>query len=368
MGRHAIWMALLALTFSACGSDDEGTEAPASRPDLSGELPYDNLSAYGFFLSASDGTLAGLSPAPGVVLYEPAAPLWSDDTAKARHVYLPEGKTFQSDGDEEWAAPVGTVVIKSFGYHLDKGNADSPVYQLETRLLIREADEWSVHTYVWNEAQTEAVRTVAGKRLTMRYTGADGSPVEQPYIVPNTNQCASCHARGDDDDLHLLGMAAYQLDRQVVRDGETVSQLDWLTAQGLFSSPKSAAEATPLVDPYGDGSVEDRARSWLHANCAHCHRPGGKGGRSGLVLLAHETDLGKVGLCKSPVAAGSGTGGFSFDIDPGAPESSIMIFRMRSTNPDEKMPEIPNLQIDEPGIQVVEAWIKAMEPGQCELD
>lgn len=351
-----------------CGGDDDPAPAPAPRPDLSGELPYDTLSAYGFFLADAEGRRGDLQPAPGVILYEPAAPLWSDGTAKARHIYLPEGGAFEGDGDEGWDAPIGTVVIKSFGYRTDAGDPESSVYQMETRLLIREADDWSVHTYVWDEGQQDAVRTVAGKRMTMRYTGADGAPVEQPYVVPNTNQCASCHARDQDDHLNLLGFTGFQLDRAVIRDGESVSQLQWLSDQGVFTAPRAAAEAAPLVDPYGDAPVEARARSWLHANCAHCHRPGGKGGRSGLVLLAHEMDLHKVGLCKSPVAAGSGTGGRRFDIVPGEPARSIMIYRMRSTDPDEKMPEIPNLQIDEPGVQVVEAWIEAMTPGECEVD
>jgi hypothetical protein len=119
------------------------------------------------------------------------------------------------------------------------------------------------------------------------------------------------------------------------------------------------------VDPHGDAPLDARARSYLHANCSHCHRPGGGGGVSGLVLLEWEHDPNKNGVCKGPVAAGPGTGGFGYDIVPGLPEESIMIFRMGSTDPEIKMPELPNRIPDAEGIALVGAWIAAMQPPGC---
>ena len=66
------------------------------------------------------------------------------------------------------------------------------------------------------------------------------------------------------------------------------------------------------------------------------------------------------------LAAGAGTGGFSHDIVPGYPDQSIMLFRMRSTDPEIKMPELPNLLPDARGAEVVSAWIAAMQPPGCD--
>jgi hypothetical protein len=120
-----------------------------------------------------------------------------------------------------------------------------------------------------------------------------------------------------------------------------------------------------FVDPFGEAPLEPRTRSWLHANCSHCHRQGGNGGTSGLVLLAWETEPLKLGVCKTAAAAGSGTGGHEYDIVPGQPDDSIMPFRIASTDPEIKMPELPNRIPDERGLELVRAWIAAMTPPGC---
>ena len=145
-----------------------------------------------------------------------------------------------------------------------------------------------------------------------------------------------------------------------------MEQLSWLAEQGVFgTATPSPSDLERFADPFGDEPVDKRARSYLAANCSHCHRPGGGGGDSGLVLLAWEETLAKIGVCKQPAAAGAGTGGFSHDIVPGHPDESIMLFRMRSTDPEIKMPELPNLLPDTRGAEVVSAWIAAMEPAGC---
>ncbi|MDP6946895.1 MAG: hypothetical protein QF464_22285, partial [Myxococcota bacterium] len=121
-----------------------------------------------------------------------------------------------------------------------------------------------------------------------------------------------------------------------------------------------------LVDPFGDAPLEERARSYLDANCGHCHQPGGNGGASGLVLLASEREPVKNGICKAPVAAGPGSGERHFDIVPGVPDESILMLRMESTDPEVKMPEIPNRLPHEPGIALIRAWIQSLPQDGCD--
>jgi hypothetical protein len=135
-----------------------------------------------------------------------------------------------------------------------------------------------------------------------------------------------------------------------------------MAEQGMFAAtPPEAGSLLAFVDPMGmDGTLEWRARSYLHGNCAHCHQPGGGAGKSGLVFLATETEPAKYGVCKVPAAAGPGTGGRPHDIVPGDPDDSIILYRMNSLDPEIKMPELPNRVIDARGVQLIHDWIAAM--------
>ena len=340
----ALLSAALLLTLLAC--DDPA--APPRAPDVDlDRVPYASLAEYGFFV----GPLAAERPNAGVVPYTVAAPLWADHASKGRFMVLPPGTQIDASDADEWRFPLGTVLIKSFSYSRDLRDPEGTRALIETRLLINEADGWSGHTYVWDDAQTEATRLVPGRRITVSFTDMDGAPATRPYIVPNTNQCKNCHEI--DDRQRPLGPITRQMH----------GQLDALRAAGILDRDPAADMA--LVDPFGDAPLEARARSYLDANCAHCHRAGGGGGPSGLTLLASETRPAAFGVCKSPVAAGPGAGGRIHDITPGAPDESIMIYRMSSTDPEIKMPEIPNLLVDEAGIALVSAWITGLD-GDCD--
>ena len=54
-------------------------------------------------------------------------------------------------------------------------------------------------------------------------------------------------------------------------------------------------------------AIDARARAYLHANCSHCHRPGGGGGPSGLSFVAWDDDPAVYGVRKIPAAAGAGS-------------------------------------------------------------
>jgi hypothetical protein len=72
-----------------------------------------------------------------------------------------------------------------------------------------------------------------------------------------------------------------------------------------------------------------------------------------------------MGICKSPVAAGDGSGGRRADIVPGSPDESILIYRVESTDPEIKMPELPNLTPDDQGAELLRAWIESLSPQGC---
>src|SRR5690606_31406376 len=127
-----------------------------------------------------------------------------------------------------------------------------------------------------------------------------------------------------------------------------------------------AADRASLEAPFGEGDLDARARSYLDANCAHCHQEGGAAEQSGLWLNAHITDALMIGVCKRPVAAGRGARRRLYDIVPGAPDESVIVYRMESDEAGIRMPELGVSVPHDEGVALIRAWIAAMEPVACE--
>ncbi|MEL6182873.1 MAG: hypothetical protein AAFS10_28215, partial [Myxococcota bacterium] len=284
--------------------DSDGmTDAESTGPNLEGELPYETLSAYAFFT----GPMVELRPNVGVIPYTVAAPLWSDHAEKGRFVVLPPGTQVVATENDGWQWPLGTIFIKTFFFSIDRRQPDGAARIIETRLLRLEEQGWTSTIYVWNAEQTEATLTKLGERVNLSVIDAHGEEAEQLYLVPNTEECKSCHEV--DDQIQTLGVTTPQLNRTVeLEDGRSVNQLAWWVEQGWLSGLPEEAERMALARPFDESyPLEARARAYLHGNCGHCHREGGGGGRSGLRLVWWETRDARLGICKNPVAAGAGS-------------------------------------------------------------
>ncbi|NNM13792.1 MAG: hypothetical protein HKO58_05675, partial [Gammaproteobacteria bacterium] len=85
---------------------------------------------------------------------------------------------------------------------------------------------------------------------------------------------------------------------------------------------------------------------------------------SGLLLEPDAPHGPSLGLCKLPIAAGTGTGDRKFGIVPGEPDESIFVFRMNSSNPAVMMPELGRSIIHTEGVELIAAWIAQMD-GSC---
>lgn len=346
----------------ACGGKDNVGALPTPTPDGVPEL----LSEHGFF--TGDGSTQ--EPVDGVIPYEPIAPLFSDYAVKLRFLYVPDGEVIGYQNDAKWDYPAGTTLIKTFAYPEDFQDPNSPLRLMETRLLIKQEDTaletWTVHTYVWNDEQTEATRTKVGTRIPVTFIDAGGNSVDLDYRVPNNNQCLGCH--GDHGITNTLGPRTRQLNWDYDYGSGPENQIDHLDGLGLFdTSPPPFPQRPSLVDPFDtNADIELRARSYLDTNCAHCHNQNaGFAVSSGLYLGAEITDPSTYGVCRTPSAAGGGSGGLTYDIVPGDADSSIIVFRMESTDPDERMPEMPNQLTHPEGVQVVRDWINQITPAGC---
>jgi uncharacterized repeat protein (TIGR03806 family) len=340
---------LLAALLTACGpSLNRG-------PNLSvilAEDPAPTLSAYGFFKDAS-----AREPAQGVTPYDLANPLFSDHATKHRLVFTPEGEAAPYNASKVFDFPVGSVLIKTFAFAPDMRDPATDERYIETRLLIRKADGWAAYPYIWNAEQTEATYAPVGGKQTIQTIAPDGEAITIAYAIPNRNQCKTCHSVGDE--LIPIGPAARHLNH-AGPTGE--NQIAAWTAAGHLTGAPADASAIPAAPHAFDvsASLEVRARAWLDINCAHCHRADASASNSGLFLAWDETNPTGWGVRKRPVAAGRGAGDNLFVIDPAAPDKSILVHRLESTEAGVMMPELGRTQIDGEGLGLIRQWIAAM--------
>ena len=337
-------------------TDGEGVNFDPAQPFC--EL----LSSYRFF---RDGALQE-EPNDGVLPYDLNTPLFSDYAHKRRFVWLPPGSSATYSARDSFKFPVGSVLIKSFAFPRDERDPALGERVIETRLLVRRASKWEAITYLWNEAQTEARRHIIGKSVEVSYPTADGSEFAIRYQVPNTNQCKECHAEHDDV-LGPLGPKARQLNKDYdYADGSENQLTHWAAVGYLSGAPDPAtAPKLPVFDDPASGTVEQRARAYLDANCGHCHNPSGLARTSGLYLNIEETVPARYGVCKPPVAAGQGSGGRRVDILPGEPDGSIFLYRMESVAPGIAMPELGRQTVHAEAVELIRQWITEIE-GSCE--
>jgi uncharacterized repeat protein (TIGR03806 family) len=319
---------------------------PVSLELVRGEALPQHLSEFRFFIP----NVNGWRPNAGVIKYELNTPLFSDYAEKFRYIWVPPGTkaTYQADGVFEF--PVGTAIIKSFGYPADMRAPTKAVQLIETRLLLRRASGWVALPYVWNADGTEAELKRAGKRLDVSWIHSDGQPRTISYAVPNANQCKGCHDKSGA--MTPIGPKARNLN-----DGKQLAA--WQRAGVLDHAPADA----PAVPRFADARapVVERARAYLDVNCGHCHNRAGPANTSGLWLDWNQKADVNLGLGKRPTAAGRGSGNLEFAIAPGKPDQSYLITRMESLDPGIAMPELGRATVHTEGVALLRQWIAEMK-------
>ena len=373
MQLHALPPILLVMLLSAC------QQPPRSGLDFKDRTP-ERLSEWHVFQRSGDV----LTLDQGVMPYDLNTPLFSDYAHKFRSVYVPDGTAIRY-GEDELEFPVGTVISKTFYYPVsDEAAVDGTiavrkvleasqgasldlrhVRLLETRLLVHTASGWVGLPYVWNVEQTEAILELAGESFSLAMI-SEGDREAFTYMVPDANQCANCHAvEHREQILKPIGVKTRHLNKQYKYADTTQNQLARWKQAGLLTGLNDPTKAPRLARWDEIGNLDARARAYLDVNCGHCHSAQAAANTSGLLLDAEQSDPTKLGVCKIPVAAGRGSGTASFDIVPGSPEESILLHRMKSTEPDVAMPELGRSLVHREGVALIAAWIASL-PGNCE--
>jgi uncharacterized repeat protein (TIGR03806 family) len=317
----------------------------------------EKLSEYQFFT----GKLADLQAAENLLPYQLNTPLFSDYAEKLRFISIPKNAKVTYNEREVFDLPIGTVIIKNFFYYLDAKNPQKGKKIMETRLLARTEETWVSLPYIWNEEQTEAYYEPVGDLKEITRKDENGKKITHYYAVPNENQCNGCHIKNKKK--QPIGINARQLNGDFpYKEGTENQLLHWKKLGILEELPD--LQQVPKLAVWNDektGDLNARARAWLDINCGHCHNPKGPANTSGFHLDYWETDLNKLGVHKSPIAAGGGGGNRNYDIDPGNPDGSILIYRMESMKPGEMMPEIGRKLTHKEGLALIREWILKME-------
>ena len=355
----ALLSALLLLSVGGCGKDEVSHYQADQYPR--------KLSDWGLIKQKDNS----LSVHPDTVVYALNTALFSDYAQKLRTVYIPQGQAATYHPVDTFDFPTGSIITKTFFYPVnadqivlndaswsgDPRDIDTRDHRLvETRLLVKQLDGWDALPYVWSG--DDAYLTLTGDLQQF----ALGAGETLNYLVPSKNQCASCHATNHTDGKLLpIGPKARHLNRPHPVSG--LNQLERWQHNGQLQQAVLPFPANAALDD-ADAGLAHRARSYLDINCGHCHNPNGAADTSGLLLDYADYPSDKMGFCKPPIAAGSGSGGRLYSIVPGHADQSILSFRLGTTKPAAMMPELGRALTHAEGVKLINEWIDSLS-GEC---
>ena len=287
--------------------------------------------------------------------FSPQYPLWSDGAAKQRWIRLPAGAVIDATNVSRWEFPVGTKFWKEFSFDGRK---------VETRLLWRVSQErWVFASYAWNEAQTDAVLAPESGIPNV----VEVAPGKR-HSIPSVADCQSCHVSIRTE---ILGFDALQLSDD--RDPNALHAealapgmvtLKTLVDEGLMSPRRTEMVASPPRIP-ADSPLARTALGYLSTNCGSCHNRESSIASLGLILKQTAADT---AACTPALATTAGKRGHwvvpefqeqSRIINPGHPESSALIKRVKSRRPSSQMPPVGTVVADRAAVDLLTSWVQS---------
>ncbi|MEY4565482.1 MAG: hypothetical protein RLY14_452 [Planctomycetota bacterium] len=352
------------------------------------------LSDTGLFADVSSHKMAD-----GVIPYSVNSPLWSDGAYKARWFAIPdraaaelasEDRRIEFQNENGWTFPNDTVLIKSFALETKIGDTASRRW-IETRLMVRQQNEWVGYSYRWNQEGTDA-ELVDKNGTDIEYVLEDASASAgkriQKWHYPSRAECMVCHSRAAN---YTLGLQTSQMNRVHSYDGWNENQLYALERMGLFKVnqqqfapplpetdtagtsekvpqrswssnstmlPASADRLPKLVDPYDPQfALHDRVRSYFDANCSSCHVPAGGGNAA--IHLKYGIPLEATGLIDVVPKHQSFELENARIVSAGSPDRSVLLKRM-ATRGNGQMPPLASNVVDEKSVELVRQWILSL--------
>lgn len=338
------------------------------------------LSETGLFAPAADHRLSA-----GVLPFSVNAEQWSDYASAERFIGIPGTGTASwyprpkripgSMFDRTIYVPKDTVLGKTLSLEMQAGNPASR-RRIETQVLHFDGRNWCAYTYEWNDEQSDAALVdAAGKARTVSIADARAANGrrQQTWRYSSRTECLRCHNPWSEN---LLAFNPAQLNRDHNYGSMTDNQLRTFRHIGLWEdiaevavpgapplAPpkfKSPDEMPPLVDPYSSSAdLNQKARSYLHVNCAHCHRTAGGG--SAYAHFNYDLPLPETKALGVRPTQGSFGIHEAKIVAPGDPFRSVLYFRMAKLGPGH-MPHLGTAVVDRRGLELIHDWIRQLPP------
>ena len=336
---------------------------PNPVPDNSSSFPR-KLSQTGLFASTRDHAAA-----PGVIPFSVNAELWSDGAIAERLAAFPDtAGTYKGKdlwGAVKWIFPSNAVLAKTLSLEMEPGKPQGR-RRVETQILHFDGVNWHGYAYQWNAEQTDA--TLVDSAGTNRaYQIVDAQAPEgqrgQTWHFHSRAECLRCHNPWAGPPLafnfpELNKDHCYPRAPGVEADSRDDNQIRTLAHIGMLDKSLFDEPALKLADPRdANADLQDRARSWLHVNCAHCHRFGAGGSVASFFNYDQKLEESRT-VDFAPSQGMFGILG-AHVITPGDPLRSVLYYRISSLGPA-RMPRIGSHIVSEAGLDLIYDWIKRM--------
>jgi mono/diheme cytochrome c family protein len=259
----------------------------------------------------------------GVIAYQPAYPLWSDNAGKLRYVRVPIGQSIHLDkATQTFTIPDNTRFYKTFMKPIYDTDGSRRWRKMETRLIVARHDTQNADgsaqnnalfgSYRWSDDESDAVlqQTPLNDGLpfadelflynTDEQLAADvlaqnpGNPdlalvsagAARHYAIPSSDRCVECHM-GSASETFVLGFLPLQVSRRPQGQGgilmlpgeDELTQLQRFIDYGLITGLSSPADVLPLEQSESARLPRNQselvAQGYMLGNCAHCHNPRG---------------------------------------------------------------------------------------------
>src|SRR6266540_68789 len=348
-------------------------------PDSSSSFPR-KLSQTGLFASVKNHEFA-----PGVIPLSVNAELWSDGAVAERFIGLPGDSQIAKTNDATWGGPrwgfpPNAVLVKTLSLGRVPGRAPGR-RRIETQILHFDGVNWNGYTYQWNDQQTDATLVdSAGADRAYEFADAQapGGHRRQSWHFHSRAECLRCHNSWAGPPL-AFNLLQLNREHRYMRPSENAglehpgsangtgpddrsdNQLRSLRHIGVLHESLFEGPALKLVDPDdARADLQERARSWLHVNCAHCHRFGAGGSVASFFNYDQKLEESRT-INFSPSQGTFGIPGAHI-VTPGDPLRSVLYYRISSLGPAH-MPRIGSRVISQAGLNLIHEWIRQMPKG-----